>query len=348
MSTLVLDAGKSEESALLTDGDLSNKWRESAVAVEKDSLTITILVPCLICTVILVAAVSACVLLRPAFFAAGSTSTSRTSTMITMTGSSINATTTGGMRQKCEGAVSIAGHGMVSVINAGQPMAGTVEVLSQDRIAPFKSSRAYIGDSCTPGEYRSAEYAAIVLPGKMLTYTIDMNGTDCSCVVGFHFVSMRQNTEPGNCSGDFFCDATAACGVACTQVGIMEANRFIWKTSLHNSSDYLGRLSILQGGMYGPKSKCINTDAPFRVSASVSLDASSVLVTLAQERCSLETAVAYPDLDRALRAGLTPVLSYAVDSKVFDNETCREPVLQEHPAFVEFSNFSMTSTSFPE
>jgi len=122
---------------------------------------------------------------------------------------------------------------------------------------------------------------------------------------------MKQNVAPGSCGGDFYCDANSVCGVECAEVDLMEANRLIWKTTLHAANDPAGQPSQLSFPSYGPGSRCINTDLDFQVKAAVAPSGSTVAIELTQGACTVQVPpVTYPGLFGPLSAGMTLVVSY--------------------------------------
>jgi len=254
-----------------------------------------------------------------------------------------------GQPSHCVGTVSVAGHGSLQVLqavsDANGHAGGTVAVHNTTTVFPSKAGKAYFGEACTGGRaYSNTEYAAISLVNSTFSYTVDLSATNCGCVVSLKFVSMRQNKAPGLCHDDFYCDAVASCGSACSEVNVMQANRFMWKTTMRTPSDSDERESILKGDQYHPGSSCIDTNRPFRVSAVVSLDASSLLVRLTQGTCWLEAATLHTGMAYALRMGMTPVLSYTRNIKALDRQTCKGGYLpQMCPASVKFGDLALRS-----
>jgi len=255
-----------------------------------------------------------------------------------------------GQHSHCVGAVTVAGRGPLQVLQAGADASnglagGAVAVHNRSTVSPSKAGKAYLGEACsTVGRaYSNTQYAAISLVNSTFSYTIDLSATNCGCVVSLKFVGMHQNTAPGRCNSDFYCDALASCGSACSEMNIMQANRFMWKTSMRTPSDSDDRTCILKGKNYHPWSKCIDTNKPFRVSAIVSLDASSLLVRLTQSghTCSLEAAASHAGMADALRMGMTPVLSYTRNIKALDRHICKGYLPQLCPASVTFGDMSL-------
>ena len=58
-----------------------------------------------------------------------------------------------------------------------------------------------------------------------------------ACKAAFYLVSMPQNAEKGECSNDYYCDANTVCGIDCTEIDLMEANRISWVSTVHVADD---------------------------------------------------------------------------------------------------------------
>jgi len=248
--------------------------------------------------------------------------------------------------EKCLGSLSVAGQGTLEIIRAGRDSftrfhGGKVTVSNFTSIRPSKAARAYFGRGCTEGNYSNLDYQAMILPGKTLSYEVNLSATNCGCSAVLSLVNMRYSQDPGQCDGDFYCNAGAECGVRCAEARIMSANRFTWMTSLHNTNHDVERQSVIFGQLYRPKSQCIDTDRPFKVDATVSLDASSLLVKLTQGNCFVETVATGPGLDRELRRGMTLALSYTKNVRTFGHRSCREYEPQLCPESVELSRFTL-------
>lgn len=221
------------------------------------------------------------------------------------------------------------GHGTVDIVPTGS---GNPPVdVSSDGLTVFMGARGYFARTCT-GSYDPGEYVALDLLGKTLRYTTDMSSAGCGCNGAFYLTSMSQNTQAGG-GGDFYCDANCVGGVCCAEIDIQEANKFAWHSTLHNATDpdgkdagYGGGESSWSGprdwssGQYGPNGQCVDTNHPFEVKISFPIDGQGTLtsmqVVLSQEGkpCTLSTSVAgyqgNVQLTAALKAGMTPVMSY--------------------------------------
>jgi len=233
----------------------------------------------------------------------------------------------------CPGQVPIAGLRSVSIIPTGWGSSGSSQVyLANGALVQQLGARAYFADTCTAGHYDHEQYSAINLLGKSMRYTTDLTGAGCGCNVALYLVSMHQNPRPSDCN-DFYCDANNVCGESCAEIDMQEANEYSWHTTLHTAHDHSGVGCGFGGGgpgwngprdwtsqQYGPGGQCIDTKRPFQVSVSFPVNGQGKLealqVTLTQEGkgCPLFAQVAgyegNAELTEALRAGMTPVLSY--------------------------------------
>jgi len=287
-------------------------------------------------------------------------STTSTTTTSTSTSTSTSSSTTdpchapaAGPADTCLGPIRVEGFGVVQAVKAGSNVpgypAGPVTVSGCSTLVPTITGRMYFGEECTPGSYSNTNYVAMNLLGRTFSYTINLAGANCGCVAALYLVNMRQNGGPGNCGGDFYCDANNVCGVRCAEVDIMEANRLVWKTTLHGAWDGVGKHSELPSSSYGPGSQCINTDFPFQVKATVDGNGGVIYVALTQGACSLSVPpVTYPGLFGPYKAGMTPVVSYwypvipGQSMQWFDGAVCSQYNYNLCARTVQFSNFSVS------
>lgn len=253
----------------------------------------------------------------------------------------------------CLGSINLEGHGLIHMISAGankpNEKVGATGIANCKEVTPYKQGRVYFGERCNNEARSNSDYAAINFLGKVLRFSVDLSNAHCGCVAAFYLVNMRQNTDPGLCNRDFYCDANKVCGVACAEVDIMEANREMYRFTMHNSSDKDGRRAQFHK-KYGPGNKCINTEKAFNVRAAISYDGSSVTVNLEQGGCSLEATIIYAAMSVPFWAGMTPVISYWYNDrpgsmKWFDGTVCKKynpkHACGEH---VRLSNFSLSGT----
>lgn len=237
-------------------------------------------------------------------------------------------------------------------------------------------SRGYLAATCTAGKYNNTQYLALDLRGKSLKYTTDMSGAGCGCNAALYLTSMHQNKHASDC-GDFYCDANNVCGQSCAEIDIQEGNRFAWHSTLHGAQDHFGLGKGYggggdgwsgprdwPGGDFGPKGKCIDTDLPFQVAVSFPLDEAGKLksmdVYLTQDGhdCPLALNLAgyneMAELDAALAAGMTPIMSYwSSDDMLWmdgkgDDEMgpCQKDFPDDCGESVRFYDFSVTP-AFP-
>ena len=207
------------------------------------------------------------------------------------------------------------------------------------------SARVYLADSCTEGDYASTTYASPSLLGKTLSLTVDLSAAQCGCNAAFYLVSMAQNTQPGTCGGDYYCDANDVCGVRCAEIDLMEANRYAFHTALHAAWDNNGIAVTIAGAQgYGPPTDgaTIDTRRPFRVHSYFQSEGGAfteLVTTLTQDDRSVRitTANFRQEITDALIAGMTPTFSYwsNVDMSWLDGgagcwenqDTCGESVV---------------------
>mmetsp|Transcript_118008 Transcript_118008/g.252036 ORF Transcript_118008/g.252036 Transcript_118008/m.252036 type:complete len:609 (-) Transcript_118008:255-2081(-) len=252
--------------------------------------------------------------------------------------------TTGGM---CPGMIDVGGHGSVSIVPTGwNDLNGynEVAVKAGGQVVPHMGGRAYFAEMCTPGVYDHNMYTGFNLLGKTLRYTTDLSKAECGCNAALYLTSMRQNTHKSEC-GDYYCDANNVCGESCTEIDMQEGNLHSWHSTLHTSTDKEGMVGGYGGGgegwngprdwsadEYGPGARCIDTTKPFEVDVSFPTDKNGDLrameVELSQSGSSCPIAISLSDymgnisiktksrgsamaeLTEALKAGMTPVISY--------------------------------------
>ena len=170
-----------------------------------------------------------------------------------------------------------------------EPDQRTVRLELEPRRGDHRSrngARVYLADQCSEGQYHPSDYSALQLLGKTFSVTMDLSGASCSCNVAWYLVPMSSNTEPGNCGGDFYCDANKVCGVNCDEADLVEANRHAFHSAAHTAFDGSGYSNGWGGGnrnrafgsaQYGPGGAVIDTNAPFRVHAFFATDRNNEL-----------------------------------------------------------------------
>jgi len=282
----------------------------------------------------------------------------------------------------CPGVIDLPGYGRVSLVNARWNVPGEaapeigVKVLNGGFVEPHMGGRTYFAEACTPGIYDHSQYVAMNLLGKTMRYTTDLSSAGCGCNAALYLTSLRQNDRRSEC-GDYYCDASSVCGVACAEIDLQEANLHSWHTTLHAYDDRGGQgVGIGGGGLkwngfrewtsadYGLGGRCIDTSAPFNVAISFPVDEAGVLtaveVTLSQSGrpCNLSAKISeynfngrngMKELSAALDAGMAPIISYWssdemlwLDGKGADHKgVCALDSPGQCPDSVKFYDFSI-------
>uniref|UniRef100_A0A7S2E5V8 cellulose 1,4-beta-cellobiosidase (non-reducing end) n=1 Tax=Haptolina brevifila TaxID=156173 RepID=A0A7S2E5V8_9EUKA len=228
-------------------------------------------------------------------------------------------------------------------------------------------ARAYLADTCDEGRYDHSAYAAWDLLGRSLSFTVDLSSADCGCVAAFYLVGMNQNTNPGYCNGDYYCDAAQVCGFGCVEIDLMEANRRGLTATAHVESDKAGvgkGLGGSSGGaftslQYGPGGRVVDTRQQFRVRAYFAADEreqlSNIEITISQDASSKEQlkfsvadASYLKRLTPAVRSGLTPTMSYwsAWDTGFMDAGPCPKDDQDSCGRTVTFSDLAVVEGDF--
>jgi hypothetical protein len=177
------------------------------------------------------------------------------------------------------------------------------------------------------------------LLGKTWSFTVDLSAAGCGCNVAMYFVSMHQNTVPGTCDSDYYCDANSVCGTHCAEIDVVEANKHALHTTAHTAYDGSGSAGGLGGGMrsftksdYGPGGRLVDTSHPFTMhtyfrGSGDSLSAIEVTLVGASGgtiHYTASTSSYLSQLSSAVLAGMTPVVSYwsAPDMRWLDSAYC--------------------------
>ena len=89
-------------------------------------------------------------------------------------------------------------------------------------------------------EFGHTQEALGRLLGKSRSMTVALSGAQCGCNVAAYVVPMASNTLPGQCDGDRYCDVNSVCGVMCSEIDLMEANRHAFRGTAHAPGDSRG------------------------------------------------------------------------------------------------------------
>jgi hypothetical protein len=275
--------------------------------------------------------------------------------------------------EQCPGDFSLDGHGPVSLVSTGWNTSQgfrRVDVSPAEGISTHMESRVYFAKKCTEGKYDRQQYMNLKLLNKTLRYRTDLSGAGCGCNAAFYLTSMGHNENRSECH-DYYCDANNVCGESCAEIDIQEANLYAWHSTLHTAFDHAGYAAGYGGGVrnawngprdwtpaeFGPGAKCVDTTMPFEVAVSFPTDGSGMLtamvVTLSQEMrtCSISLILdrydGMAELTKALKAGMTPIVSYWASNDMIwldgvgrDNlGTCGRDNASACPASVQWHDF---------
>jgi len=276
----------------------------------------------------------------------------------------------------CPGSFDVQGLGDVHLVPTGWGMEERVAAprVSSNMVEPTMGSRAYWSSSCSAGTYDQSQYLSLDFRGKTLSYTTDMSGAGCGCNAALYLASMGQSEGPGQCGGDYYCDANNVCGQSCAEIDIQESNLYAWHSTLHSAWDHSGYGKGYGGGGtlwngfrnwegedFGPGGRCINTREPFNVAVSFPvhentgrLSSMDIKLTQPGRPCGLDLSLnAYSDIakmDEALAAGMTPIMSYWSSDEMLwmdgagqdGKGACTEDLPKLCGEAVRFYNFSFT------
>lgn len=181
-----------------------------------------------------------------------------------------------------------------------------------------------------------ANMPSIDVLGKTLHFTVDLSSAGCRNVLAFQAVDAKRNNGcycdgnslsarsddpyyPGNCTGPLNQQHQP-----CVELDFMEANKYVWATTIHagnvpggwQSGDAGGRGATRSGiaaWQYGPGSSVIDTDHAFDVSIGFP-EGQGLKVSLKQNGNGVSFNVgAGADMSQvteALKRGVTPGFSY--------------------------------------
>ena len=117
--------------------------------------------------------------------------------------------------RQCAGPISIDGldEPVYAVVSPGNDAKGVR--VSSDGFMLSHNVRLYLATRCA---LEPSAYVAWSLPGKTLSFTMDLDGAGCGCNVAPYMVSMHQNRQRGSCSSDY-------CALPSTASGLHSAHR---------------------------------------------------------------------------------------------------------------------------
>lgn len=108
------------------------------------------------------------------------------------------------------------------------PSEGAIDVRFNSRSYVLSKYNPTCDDTSFGGTYPCVSYrqGALHLAGKTLSFTLDLSKAGCGCNAAIYLVGMPQNSQPTTCK-DYYCDANSVCGVACTEIDLVEANKVL-------------------------------------------------------------------------------------------------------------------------
>jgi len=187
-------------------------------------------------------------------------------------------------------------------------------------------THAFLAKSCKPHADSLVKWR---LPGRVLSFSLDMGNAGCGCNLALALVSMGQSRS--RTSLPDICDTSMANGVrSCAEIDLAQCNSHAFRAAAHSANDAAGMggglgghgsLQVLLPSEYGPGASIIDTHHPFHVSIAFhspsphNLRFTSIVTTLSQgERSKAFSVIPEPyasALSVAGNAGMAMVLSYS-------------------------------------
>jgi len=259
------------------------------------------------------------------------------------------------------GSTAITGY----LIQAGGANSWGPVTASGSQITIGKGPRFYLANKCASA-FDPTVFSAAKLLGGCITFTVDVSKLGCGLNAAFYLLSMPTASAGSN--GDYYCDANAVGGSACSEMDLFEANRHAIQITPHRCSGSCdgngcakNTQSINKG--FGPDSTfTINSASAFTVkicftkgsdgklsgiSSVISQGSKSITLSHGSECGSGYLA----DMGTALGLGMVPVWSYWQGSMSWlDSPACSNDNPEVTGNFI-FSNLiisgSVVSTTGP-
>jgi len=211
------------------------------------------------------------------------------------------------------------------LIQAGGSNSWGPVTASGSQVTIGKGPRFYLANTCASA-FGPTVFSAVKLLGGSITFTVDVSKLGCGLNAAFYLVSMPAGSAGSN--GDYYCDANAVGGTACSEMDLFEANRHAIQITPHRCSggscDGNGcarnTQSINKG--FGPDSTfTINSASAFTVKVTFSkgsdgkLSGISSVISQSSKSITLthgsECGSGYlADMGSALDSGMVPTWSY--------------------------------------